>query len=81
MADTNLAGDGCPKNNTAMRTRTLYRRDGERIGISRFPNFHKSGSIAGMKRLYYGKNALLVRYGSCIYNVSSEPNIYYNLAH
>lgn len=34
-----------------------------------------------MKRLYYGKNALLVRYGSCIYNVSSEPNIYYNLAH
>lgn len=44
-----------------MRTKTLYRRDGERIGISRFPNFHKSGSIAGMKRLYYGKNALLVR--------------------
>lgn len=31
-----------------MRTKTLYRRDGERIGISRFPNFHKSGSIAGM---------------------------------
>lgn len=42
-----------------MRTKTLYRRDGERIGISRFPNFHKSGSIAGMIKLYYGKNALL----------------------
>ena len=48
---------------------------------SRFPNFHKSGSIAGMKRLYYGKNALLVRCGRWIYNVSSEPEIYYNLAH
>ena len=46
-----------------MRTKTLYRRDGERIGISRFPNFHKSGSIAGMIKLYYGKNALLVRCG------------------
>ena len=64
-----------------MRTKTLYRRDGERIGISRFPNFLKSGSIAGMKRLYYGKNALLVRCGSWIYNVSSEPEIYYNIAH
>lgn len=64
-----------------MRTKTLYRRDGERIDISRFPNFHKSGSIAGMKRLYYGKNALLVRCGRWIYNVSSEPEIYYNLAH
>ena len=56
-----------------MRTKTLYRRDGERIGISRFPNFHKSGSIAGMKRLYYGKNALLVRCGRWIYNVLEKP--------
>ena len=64
-----------------MRTKTLYRRDGERIGISRFPNSHKSGSIAGMKRLYYGKNALLVRCGRWIYNVSSELEIYYNIAH
>lgn len=34
-----------------------------------------------MKRLYYGKNALLVRCGSWIYNVSGEPRIYHNLAH
>ena len=47
-----------------MRTKTLYRRDGARISISRFPNFHKSGSITGMKSLYYGKNALLIRCGS-----------------
>lgn len=64
-----------------MRTKTLYKRDAEKVGISRFPNFHKSGSISGMKRLYYGKNALLVRCGSWIYNVSSEFGIYYNIAH
>ena len=27
------------------------------------------------------KNALLVRCGNYIYNVSSEPEIYYNIAH
>ena len=64
-----------------MKTKTLYTRDAKRVGISRFPNFHRTGSITGMKRLYYGKNALLVRCGSWIYNVSSEPEIYYNMAH
>lgn len=73
-----------------MRMKTLYTKDAERTGISRFPNFHKTGSITGMKELYYGKNALLVRYGknallvrcgNYIYNVSSEPEIYYNIAH
>ena len=38
--------------------KTLYTKDAERTGISRFPNFHKTGSITGMKELYYGKNAL-----------------------
>lgn len=64
-----------------MRTKTLYKRDAGKAGISGFPNFHISGSIAGMKKLYYGKNALLVRCGRFIYNVSSEPSIYHNLAH
>lgn len=41
-----------------------------------FPNFHKSGSIRGMKKLYYGKDALLVRCGSYIYNVTRQPDIY-----
>ena len=44
--------------------------------LSCFPNFHKSGSIIGMKHMYYGKDALLVRCGDYIYNVSSEPRIY-----
>lgn len=64
-----------------MRTKTLYTRDAEKVRISRFPNFHRTGNITGMKQLYYGKDALLVRCGSCIYNVSSEPEIYYNIAH
>lgn len=45
------------------------------------PNFHKSGSIRGMKKLYYGQNALLVRCGSYIYNVSDDPTIYFTYAH
>ena len=31
------------------------------LKVKDFPNFHKSGSISGMKKLYYGKDALLVR--------------------
>lgn len=49
--------------------------------VEKYPNFHKSGSIKGMKAKFYGKDALLVRCGSYIYNVSSEPSLYYNLAH
>jgi hypothetical protein len=49
--------------------------------VSNFPNFDKSGSIRGMKKLYYGKDALLVQCGNYIYNVSSEPSIYYELAY
>lgn len=50
---------------------------GRRVGIDRFPNFHRTGSVRDMKRLYYGKDGLLVRCGSYIYNVSAEPQIYY----
>lgn len=51
-----------------MKVRRITKEEGKRVNISRFPNFHKSGSVA----------ALLVRCGSYIYNVTSEPNIYYN---
>ena len=60
-----------------MRVRTLSKVYAELVNIHRFPNFSASGSITGMKRLYYGKDALLVRYNGFIYNVSSEPEIYY----
>lgn len=42
------------------------------------PSFHKSGSIIGMKKLYYGENALLVRCGEYIYKV--DEKIYYEYA-
>mgnify|MGYP001070746487 CR=1 FL=1 len=59
-----------------MKTKTLYKADGDRLKIDRFPCFH----VTGMKKLFYGKDALLVRCGSWIYNVSKEPRIYY-IAH
>lgn len=43
--------------------------EGKKCAISRFPNFSVTGSITGMKKLFYGKDALLVRCGSWIYNV------------
>lgn len=45
--------------------------------LTDFPNFSVTGSIAGMKKLYYGKNALLVRRGAYIYNVTAQPEIYH----
>lgn len=60
------------------KTRHLSVADGQQLGISNYPNFHKTGSIKGMKMLYYGMDALLVRCGNYIYNVSSNPHIYYS---
>lgn len=60
-----------------MRVRKMTIEQGKRADIERFPNFHRTGSIRGMKRLCYGNRCLLVRCGSYIYNVSSEPQIYY----
>ena len=47
--------------------------------LGQYPNFHKSGSVLGMKNFYYGLNAKLVKCGNYIYNVSSNPEIYDNL--
>ena len=60
-----------------MRTRFISKEKGVQLDIDRFPNFHKTGSIRGMKRLYYGEDALLVRCGNYIYNVTDEPTIYH----
>ncbi len=48
----------------------------EKYDLGRFPNFDKNGSVIGMKNLYYGLDAKLVRCGNYIYNVSSQPEIY-----
>lgn len=42
-----------------------------------FPTLPQTGSVRGMRKLYYGSKCLLVRCGDYIYNVSSEPHIYY----
>ena len=47
-----------------------------KLDLSEFPNFSASGSVKGMKKLYYGKDALLVKKGAYIYNVSASPEIY-----
>lgn len=62
------------------RVRYLKKADGARVMISEFPNFDRTGSISGMKKLFYGKSALLVRCGAYIYNVTADPSIYWNLA-
>lgn len=49
-----------------MRVKRLTKEQGERLDISRFPNFHKTGSVKGMKNFYYDKKALLVRCGDYI---------------
>lgn len=59
-----------------MQTKKMTVEEGKRCGISRFPNFHRSGSIRGMKDKYWGHNCLLVKCGSFVYNVTSEPSIY-----
>lgn len=70
-----------PNNGKVYKVKSLDANRGEAVNISEFPNFHKSGSIRGMKKMYYGKSALLVRCGSYIYNVSSKPEIYFNWAY
>ncbi len=59
-----------------MKVKTLSVKDGQKVNIGDYPNFHKSGSVAGMRKMYYSKDALLVRCGSYIYNVSRNPSIY-----
>lgn len=56
--------------------KTIHVKDAWKYGLGRFPNFHVSGSVAGMKKLFYGMDAKLVKCGSYIYNVSSKQSIY-----
>ena len=63
------------------RVKTLTKEQGEQVNIQDFPNFSVTGSVMGMKNLYYGLDAKLVRCGSWIYNVTLQPYIYDELAH
>jgi len=62
------------------RVKTIKIKD-KPSNLDQFPNFSSSGSIKGMKDKFYGQDALLVRCGSYIYNVSAEESIYYSKAY
>ena len=62
-----------------MKTKIAPSKFYELLGLENYPNFSKSGSIKGMKELYYGKNAKLIKCGNYIYNVSYTPELYDNL--
>ena len=57
-----------------MRCKYMCKAEKELYNLSQYPNFSATGSIAGLKKLYYGRDALLVRSGAWIYNV--PPEIY-----
>lgn len=54
------------------RVKRLTVEKGKRLGIDKYPSFSASGSVTGMRNMYYGQQALLVRCGSYIYNVPKE---------
>ena len=58
------------------RVRYMNKEQKKIYNLSQYPNFSATGSIQGMKEKYYGKDALLVRSGSWIYNV--PPEVYYS---
>lgn len=60
---------------TKFPVRILPKSEYDKFNLGEFPNFHRSGSITGMRK-YYGINAKMVRCGNYIYNVTSEPSIY-----
>jgi len=59
-----------------MKTLTVKKSD-LKHDLSVFPNFSANGSILGMKKLYYGKDALLIKSGSYIYKVTPEIYNFY----
>jgi hypothetical protein len=60
-----------------MKIKYLLIKQGQIVNISNYPNFSITGSVRGMKK-YYGRDALLVRCGSYIYNVTQDI---YNMAY
>jgi len=60
------------------RVKYMNREQKKQFDLSKYPNFSATGSISGMKKMYYGMDALLVRSGSYIYHV---PRTVYEAAY
>lgn len=60
------------------RVKYMNKEEKKIYNLSQYPNFSATGNIYGMKKLYYGMDALLVRSGSWIYKVPQEI---YDAAH
>ena len=60
------------------RVKYMNKEEKKIYNLFQYPNFSATGSIYGMKKLYYGMDALLVRSGSWIYKVPQEI---YDAAH
>ena len=60
------------------RVKYMNKEEKKIYNLSQYPNFSATGNIYGMKKLYYGMDALLVRSGSWIYKVPKEI---YDAAH
>lgn len=60
------------------RVKYMRKTEKELYQLDRYPSFSATGSIYGMKKKYYGMDALLVLSGSWIYKVPPEI---YNVAH
>lgn len=61
-----------------MRVKYMNKKLAQKYNLSQYPNFSARGSVYGMKKKYYGNDALLVRSGSYIYKV---PAFVYNAAY
>lgn len=57
---------------TSNRVKYMNKEQKEQYNLSQYPNFSATGSVYGMKKLYYGMDALLVRSGAWIYHVPPE---------
>ena len=65
-----------PTTNRPPRVKTLYVKDRHKYRLGDCPSFSVTGSVTGMRKMYYGDNAILVRCGQYIYKVNAYPEIY-----
>ena len=54
------------------RVKYMRKEEKEKYNLSQYPNFGPYGNVYGMKKLYYGMDALLVRSGAYVYHVPKE---------